>query len=78
MSHQTRMVAKILKEISIVLGSVTATQKVLTPRKDRSSCVDEQKKQAERIKESYKKGSPEGRAAQRAWATVNKLGEVTK
>lgn len=44
------------------------------PRGDKSSYTDKQKRQAEHLEEAYeKKGVPEEKAAQRAWATVNKI-----
>ena len=43
------------------------------PRGDKSSYTDKQKRQAEHIEESYRsRGTPEGEAERRAWATVNK------
>ncbi|HEY1859038.1 MAG TPA: plasmid stabilization protein [Gemmataceae bacterium] len=44
------------------------------PRGDKSSYSDKQKRQAEHIEEGYEeRGVPEDVAAQRAWATVNKI-----
>ena len=44
------------------------------PRGDKSSYTDKQKRQAEHIEEAYeKKGMPEAKAVQRAWANVNKV-----
>jgi hypothetical protein len=43
------------------------------PRGDKSSYTGKQKRQAEHIEEGYEhRGVPEGEAARRAWATVNK------
>jgi plasmid stabilization system protein ParE len=43
------------------------------PRGDKSAYTDKQKRQAEHIEEGYeRRGVPEGEAARRAWATVNK------
>jgi hypothetical protein len=43
------------------------------PRGDKSRYTDKQKRQAQRIEESYEsRGVPEEEAAARAWATVNK------
>jgi hypothetical protein len=43
------------------------------PRGDKSSYTDKQKRQARHIEEGYEgRGVPEGEAARRAWATVNK------
>jgi plasmid stabilization system protein ParE len=43
------------------------------PRGDKSKYTDKQKRKAEHIEESYEaRGVPEGEAARRAWATVNK------
>src|SRR5277367_572910 len=43
------------------------------PRGDKSAYTGKQKRQAEHIEESYEhRGVPEGEAASRAWATVNK------
>ena len=43
------------------------------PRGDKSSYTGKQKRQAEHIEEGYEHRSvPEGEAARRAWATVNK------
>lgn len=42
------------------------------PRGDKSAHTDRQKRQAERIEQSYRdRGLPEKTAASRAWATVN-------
>ena len=42
------------------------------PRGDKSSYTDKQKRQAERIEESYEgRGVPSDEAERRAWATVN-------
>jgi plasmid stabilization system protein ParE len=44
------------------------------PRGDKSAYTDKQKRKAEHIEDGYKKrGLPTKEAAQRAWATVNKL-----
>lgn len=44
------------------------------PRGDKSAYTDKQKRQARDIEKSYEqRGVPEKTAAQRAWATVNKL-----
>ncbi|MDR3573332.1 MAG: hypothetical protein P4L50_05705 [Anaerolineaceae bacterium] len=44
------------------------------PRGDKSKYTDKQKRQAEHIKQSYKKkGVSDKAAARRAWATVNKI-----
>jgi hypothetical protein len=44
------------------------------PRGDKSKYTDKQKRQAEHIEEGYKdRGTPEGEAERRAWATVNKM-----
>ena len=43
------------------------------PRGDKSTYSSKQKRQAEHIEEGYEhRGVPEGEAARRAWATVNK------
>jgi plasmid stabilization system protein ParE len=43
------------------------------PRGDKSSYTDKQKRQAEHIEEGYeKRGTSQGEAERRAWATVNK------
>ena len=43
------------------------------PRGDKSKYTDKQKRKAEHIAESYEeRGTPEGEAERRAWATVNK------
>jgi hypothetical protein len=43
------------------------------PRGDKSSYTDKQKRMAEHIEDSYEsRGTPEGEAERRAWATVNK------
>jgi plasmid stabilization system protein ParE len=43
------------------------------PRGDKSAYTDKQKRKAEHIEESYEaRGVPEGEAARRAWASVNK------
>jgi plasmid stabilization system protein ParE len=43
------------------------------PRGDKFSYSSKQKRQAEHIEEGYEhRGVPEGEAARRAWATVNK------
>ncbi|MFO0926794.1 MAG: plasmid stabilization protein [Gemmataceae bacterium] len=43
------------------------------PRGDKSKYTDKQKRMAEHIEEGYEhRGVPEGEAARRAWATVNK------
>ena len=43
------------------------------PRGDKSKYTDKQKRQVEHIEESYKeKGMSEGKAEERAWATINK------
>jgi hypothetical protein len=44
------------------------------PRGDKSKYTEKQKRQAEHIEEGYKRrGSGEGEAEKRAWATVNKM-----
>jgi hypothetical protein len=44
------------------------------PRGDKSAYSEKQKRQAEHIEEGYEqRGVPEGEAARRAWATVNKM-----
>jgi hypothetical protein len=44
------------------------------PRGDKSSYTSKQKRQARHIEEGYKKrGTSEGEAERRAWATVNKM-----
>jgi plasmid stabilization system protein ParE len=44
------------------------------PRGDKSAYTDKQRRKAEHIEDGYKKrGLPTKEAAQRAWATVNKL-----
>ena len=43
------------------------------PQGDKSKYTDKQKRKAQHIEESYQaQGVPEGEAAARAWATVNK------
>jgi plasmid stabilization system protein ParE len=43
------------------------------PRGDKAKYTDKQKRKAEHIEESYEsRGVPDGEAARRAWATVNK------
>ena len=43
------------------------------PRGDKAKYTDKQKRQAQHIEEGYEeRGVPEGEAARRAWATVNK------
>lgn len=43
------------------------------PRGDKSAYSDKQKRQARHIEDGYEaRGVPEGEAARRAWATVNK------
>lgn len=45
----------------------------MSPRGDKSSYTDKQKRQAEHIEEGYeKRGVPDEEAERRAWATVNK------
>lgn len=45
----------------------------MSPRGDKSSYTDKQKRQARHIEEGYEdRGVREGEAARRAWATVNK------
>ncbi|MDE1916017.1 MAG: plasmid stabilization protein [Sphingomonadales bacterium] len=43
------------------------------PRGDKSAYTDKQKRKARHIEDSYEaRGVPQGEAAKRAWATVNK------
>jgi hypothetical protein len=47
-------------------------KEIIMPRGDKSSYTDKQKRQAERIEESYEgRGVPSDEAERRAWATVN-------